>query len=173
MKKLKLKPAFTLIELLIVIAIIGILSTLAISNYSAIRASIENQFTVDTLIQEIRQQSKLSQNQQDPKCHNIYFQVEENQIQKYQTSFDSSTRTCQLRDAGSENLLEDSELIIDQIILNGNQIEEYLLEFQPPLGRPAATLDDREVQIHLQPDGQPENKKIILINLQNGSIQER
>lgn len=173
MNKKLLKPAFTLIELLIVISIIGILSVLAVSNYSAIRSSIENQFTVDTLIQEIRQQSKLSQNQQDPKCFNLYFEVEENQIQKYQTQFDSSTRTCQLRDGGAENLLEDSELVIDQIILNGTQIEEYNLGFQPPLGRPTSTLNDRELQIHLQPNKQPENKKIISINLQNGSIQER
>lgn len=173
MQKISIKPAFTLIELLIVISIIGILSVLAVSNYSAIRSSIENQFTVDTLIQEIRQQSKLSQNQETPKCYNIYFQTEENQIQKYQTSFDSTTRTCQLRDAGSQNLLQDSELIIDKIILNGNQVEEYDLRFQPPQGRPSASSNDSEVQIHLQPNAQPENKKIISINLQNGSIQEK
>ena len=171
---MKLKKAFTLIELLIVISIIGILSTLAIGNYSNLRSSIENQFTVDTLVQEIRRQSQLAQNQQTPTCYNIYFDSTENLIIKFPTQFDTTTRTCQTRDAeNNQNLLEDSELIISQVLVDTQEQDSYQLTFIPPQGKPLNTNQNQQVEISLQPPNQPENKKTILINLQNGSIQEK
>ncbi len=170
---MKTKKAFTLIELLIVISIIGILSTLAVSNYSRIRSSIENQFTVDTLVQEIRRQSKLAENHQNQSCYHIYFDIEENIIQKFQTSFDARQRLCSTRDAESTNILEDSELIISEITLDNNPQETYEIIFTPPLGNPINTNNNLQAKISLQPEDQPENKKTILINLQNGSIQEQ
>lgn len=167
------KKAFTLIELLIVISIIGILSTLAVSNYSSIRSSIENQFTVDTLIQETRQQSKLAENQSDPHCYSIYFQTKENQIQKFKTKFDPQTRVCQTRNNNSSNLLQNSKLQIQTILLDNQETTDFQLTFIPPQGAPLNPNKNQILQINLQPEDQPENKKTILINLQNGSIQEK
>lgn len=167
------KPAFTLIEILIVISIIAILATLAIGNYNNIRSKIENQFTIDTLVQEFRNQSKLSQNQNQPTCHSIQIKTEENSIIKTTAPFQASSRTCQeTNDNNTINLLENSQLKIISITMDNIESKEQTITFTPPSGLPQNLTNKNNLKIQFNTETEPENLKTILINLRNGSIQK-
>lgn len=167
------KPAFTLIEILIVISIIAILATLSIANYNNIRSKIENQFTIDTLVQEFRNQSKLSQNQNDPTCHNIQINSEQNSIIKTTSTFDPSSRTCQPKENNNTiNLLENSQLQIVSLTIDNIESDEQTITFTPPSGLPQNPTNKNNLRIQFNTETEPENLKTILINLRNGSIQK-
>lgn len=165
---------FTLIEILIVISIIGILSTLAVSNYNNIRSSIENSYIIDNLVQEFRSQNKLSQNQQQPTCYHIQIQQESNQIIKSSSAFNPQTRTCQTPEFNpNQNLLSTSQLAINQILQQGISQEDLIITFTPPNGTLSVSNNNpNQISIIIAPNNQPENSKVILINPQNGSIQK-
>lgn len=172
MNKTKFKKAFTLIEILIVISIIAIMATLAIGNYNNIRSKIENQFTIDTLIQEFRGQSKLAQNQANPTCYKITINQAENSITKTTALFDSKSRTCQSEETKNINLLQNSQLQITSISKDNIDIKQETIIFIPPSGLPQNSDNKNNLKIQFTTQDQPENLKTILINLRNGSIQK-
>jgi hypothetical protein len=105
-------------------------------------------------------------------CHHLYFETENNQIQKFKTTFDTKSRTCQTRDSNSSNLLQNSKLEIQTILLDNQETNSFDLTFTPPQGNPLNPSNNQTLKINLHPQDKPENKKTIQINLQNGSIQE-
>ena len=73
MKNFASKSGFTLIELIIVMAIIGIMSVTAIGSYSQVRASAELSLQVDEIVSELRKVQAKSRNSENNKCIGIRF----------------------------------------------------------------------------------------------------
>ena len=165
---------FTLIEILIVVSIIGILSTLAVSNYNNIRSSIENSYTIDNLTQELRKLNKLSQNQQNSTCQHIQIQRNSNQILQTSSTFNPITRICDSPNFNNQSsLLSGSLLITTQLLQQGQNLDEIIITFTPPNGKISTSTNNlNQITLGLAPNNQPENIRYIIINPQNGSIQK-
>ena len=120
-----MKKAFTLIELLIVIAIIGILTVVSLSSYSSTRQVAEINIQTDTLVTLLRESKGKAQNttpDENGKLYCIGFQFSQNsgdsdtpQIQKIKVPYKDKFEPCDLNDITQEPGLEDIELEITKI----------------------------------------------------------
>lgn len=70
---MKSRQGFTLIELLTVIAMIGLLSALAVPSYASIRNSAAFSATADTLVNDLRLAQNQSISSQDGVAHGLNF----------------------------------------------------------------------------------------------------
>ncbi len=68
------KKGFTLVEMLVVIAIVGMMSTLAIGGYIGYRKEVLLDLTVDNFISQLNQmQSRASYGEGEGSCYGVYF----------------------------------------------------------------------------------------------------
>lgn len=146
------KRAFTLIEMLIVIAIIAILAVLAVSAYGGARRSAQIDLAADGLVSALKMQQGLSKSGRvvegaGSRCFGMYFskEVEEGQtqIQYVETPYYSvhpSRSEADVCDLSEKTLRKyeadaDFELFMIEKFSQGNEAEELLILFKPPFAR--------------------------------------
>jgi prepilin-type N-terminal cleavage/methylation domain-containing protein len=144
-----MKKAFTLIELLIVIAIIGILTVVSLSSYSSTRQVAEINIQTDTLVTLLRESKGKAQNttpDEEGKLYCIGFQFSQNsvdtdtpQIQKIKVPYKNQFEPCDTeQEPIPEPGLEDIELEITKINLNegadSKEVNQLSILYFPPKG---------------------------------------
>ncbi len=144
------KKAFTLIEMLIVIAIIAILAVLAVNAYGGARRSAQIDLTADGLVSALKMQQGLSKSgrveaDSGSKCYGMYFTKNpaegETQIQYVETPYFAVTQDkadiCDLNQKTMRKYETDAdfELFMIEKFMPENEADELLILFKPPFAR--------------------------------------
>jgi len=126
-----MKKAFTLIELLIVIAIIGILTVVSLSSYSSTRQVAEINIQTDTLVTLLREAKGKAQNttpDDEGKLYCIGYKftqtTETSNIEKIKVPYKNQFDPCEINATDSEEQesaeLNDIELEVTKINVEAN-----------------------------------------------------
>jgi len=138
---MRVRSAFTLIEILIVIAIIGILAVVAVSSYGAVRQKVKIDLMADTLISTIKEQQDAAKTGRGtPVCYGIYFNsaASASQIQLITAPYVAVESVGEMADYCdmSKSDLSDFALFENFKILDmtafGAPRSSYLIMFKPP-----------------------------------------
>ncbi len=145
---LKTRPGFTFLEILLVLAIIGILAMLALLNFGPIRRSAQLDLTVDTvdnLINEVRDNARLGKGNVDGQaaCWGIKFKAGDFTVSDKVVTFKAPyfrNRTfdkCALDKAETteRNVTAEVPIGIKEIeVAEGRSAQEVAIVFLPPRG---------------------------------------
>jgi prepilin-type N-terminal cleavage/methylation domain-containing protein len=139
---MKRRPAFTLIEILIVIFIIGILTVVVIANYGAARQKAKADLIADTLINTIKVQQNAAKSGKgaSPQCYGVYFDVAgEPHLQTVTAPYVSVSAVgfgdadyCDMSQKNTQKLTDLEDFAIDGIDAFGDPQQAYLIMFKPP-----------------------------------------
>ena len=138
---MKRRPAFTLIEILIVIFIIGILAVVAISSYGAARQRAKADLIADTLLNTIKEQQNAAQSGQGtvPLCYGVYFDANSQpQVQTVTAPYQSistdqmSADYCDMNNKNLQDFTALENFTITDVNAFGTSQNSYLIMFKPP-----------------------------------------
>ncbi len=174
MKKLHTKSGFTLIELIIVFAIIGIMAISAIGSYSQVRASAELSLQVDEIVSELRKTQSKAQNSGNNKCFGLRFDnsTENAGIFYTEAEYKNPVSKCSVEEVTNSYYEKNlkTHKIIDGTTRNPDNIN---ILFVPPKGEIfIPDFPAKEIVIELSIKEKTNNQQIV-INQVNGTIQKR
>lgn len=137
---------FTLLELVIVIAIVGILASLALASYANIRRQAKLDLAFDGLVTMIKEQSSKAksgrlQNGSQLSCYG--FSIEKKQdatsVQTFSMPYISiSQNQADVCDPAKKAVLVSSfleDVVVKDITLNGRALDQAEVTFKPPFGK--------------------------------------
>lgn len=172
------KTGFTLIELMIVISIILILSTLGISSYRSVRASLVLDMEADKLVlllQGFEAQTRVSSNSQGARCIRAVFDPEKSP-QQYTAIYRNAVQGCDWDKATVSNIALSEDVAIENRVV---------VSFIPPRGQiqvdvsslgrsvaPAGTFDLQKTALILSLKRNPETIRHVVLNQISGTIQK-
>ncbi len=157
------RKAFTLIEMLIVVAIIAILAMIAVGAYGSARRSAQIDLMADNLVSSLKYQQSLSkagkvvretagfgegEESQQTKCYGMYFSKNGGEdgaplIQFVETPYyavypkQSAADVCKLNDAELRDFVIEFDLELFTIQKDDldRELDQVLIMFKPPFGR--------------------------------------
>ena len=151
---MKQRNAFTLVEMLVVITIIGILSFLAVSSYGSARRTAQLNILVDTVVSSFKQQQGLAKSgrvDEDGyrKCYGLYFSKADEESNEGSKIQDVETRYyafledgvlgkadwCDLDNVSLEDMQADGDYELKVLKKYGQKETAILILFKPPFGR--------------------------------------
>lgn len=152
------KGGFTLIEMLIVIVIIGLLASIAISSFWGARKKARMDIAVDTLASIIKEQRGKAQagrvasgtDEIQNLCRGLVFQKTAPFIQTIQTPYRAiaadGTSKADYCDATTveptlEEVVVTEDVLVKDIQKGGGGVEKFVLMFKPPYGSPMLAND--------------------------------
>lgn len=162
-----MKKGFTIIELLIVIAVIGIVAGLGVSAYSVARRAIAIELQADSLVAEL--QSLREDSKRSSVCVGIRL-AEKEVPQKITAPFKNKIEGC--GEANSQEfLLWPADTAISFLQLEGRPTKKYDILFVPPLGSIRLSSDAAQAHVWLSLKRAPElNERIVEITALSGVI---
>lgn len=169
------KKAFTLVEMTIVIAIVGIMALVAFTAFSVARKQAQRDIAIDSVVTTLRgQQSSVKSGRLEEEeganlCKGMLFSTEEPYIQEVTAPYVAvgsvSADYCDLDDRDVTNFVGSEGFLVDSIDRFGSEADSFLILFKPPFAR-MVTSDDTFAP--LQPIGtQTVQEVIIRIALEN------
>lgn len=156
------KKAFTLVEMLIVIAIVAILALLAIGSFGAARQQARREIAIDSLVSLLRQQQTLAKSgrlEEDfgsNRCYGVLYTIQDPYVQLVEMPYvpvgttDADYCDPVAREAVDYDAIQDFE--VREIERFGSDTSDVLILFKPPFARPVlgdvtfTSLDDLMVQ---------------------------
>lgn len=156
------KSAFTLVEMLIVIAIVAILALLAVSSFGTARQQARREIAIDSMVSSLRGQQTLAKSGRidaefgSNRCYGMLFLTEDPYVQvvdmPYVAVGTNKADYCDPteREVRDFEVLEDFE--VRSIERFGSDTSEVLLLFKPPFARVVlgdgtfGTLEDLQTQ---------------------------
>ena len=152
-----MRKGFTIIELLIVIAIIGILAVVSLSSYSETRQVAELNIETDTLISNLREYKGRSQNVIPDENDQVYclgfkFNSQEDpQIEELKYQYENPFTLCDTTTNLQTERQALNQLSITEILLlesNGTSkiVNSLELLFYPPKGQSLVLVDGTKLQ---------------------------
>jgi prepilin-type N-terminal cleavage/methylation domain-containing protein len=174
------QKGFTLVELIVVIAVIGLLSSLLLANYRTSSRSSELQYTAQKLIGDLRKvqnmaissykyQEEAGGIEEVPCGYGLHFRADNSYVLYRDLSPDDLDKEC----LKSDKIYNYGEAIGQPINLPERidlEIEVDDIFFMPPSakiffnGQDGLSLVENEILIKLSESGNPKNKKIIRVN---------
>jgi len=169
------KKAFTLVEMLIVVAIVGIMAFVAFSASSVARRQAQRDIAIDSVVTTLRgQQSsvksgRLEEEEGSNLCKGMLFSVEEPYVQlvtaPYVAVGDVAADYCDLDERDVSDFLGAEGFRVDLIDRFGGEADSFLILFKPPFAR---MLISDSTFAPLQPIGtQTVQEVIVRIGLEN------
>ena len=151
---MRTKKAFTLVEMLIVVAVIAILAWIAVGAYGGARRQAQIDLIADNLVSTLKQQQSLSKSgrvtgdvgaEEVSKCYGMYFHkggedLGEFKIQTivadYYPVIDNKADVCDLDNAMTTDFESVTDFEMSKIEKFGqDEVEEVIIMFKPPFGR--------------------------------------
>lgn len=163
LKARKDHKGFTLVEMMIVIAIVAILATIAIANYGSVRQKAKLDIVADTLVSIIKQQQSNAKNGKGGgvvspttaglgadsglsgvKCYGLFFQTSQTTDKPYASLVSApyvavGTNGADYCDTGSEisqPVTEMEDFSITSLKKDNVETPELEFYFKPPFGKP-------------------------------------
>ena len=151
------RKAFTLMEMLVVIAIVTLLAVIAIGSYGSARRSAQIDLIADNLVSVLKQQQELSKSgkvgpadeeESVSKCYGMYFgkgttQEEGAQVKIIDTPYypvrGQDADICDLGNYAATDFAADSDFELFQIEMyqEGIESDNLIILFKPPFARVA------------------------------------
>jgi prepilin-type N-terminal cleavage/methylation domain-containing protein len=146
------RPAFTLIEILVVVAIVAMLAVVAIANFGTVRQSVKMDYTADALVDLINlQQNKARSGRQEtdsagtgePLCYGVGFSMDKPYVQVIQAQYVSVDMNIDPTNADFCNMQNSTAAPFEQFEDNkltgiekfGIAANEMTIMFRPPEAR--------------------------------------
>lgn len=134
---MKRYAAFSLIEMVIVISIITIMSTIGITSYRSAKRGILIDIESDKLVvlmQKMRSQTRAG-GQTKPQCFGVFFKLNE-KPQQLVTTYNTETKKCNAEgaDAETSDIEWSDELALQHITADQSEPSELKIFFLPPHG---------------------------------------
>ncbi len=162
-KSPKTRKAFTLIEMLVVITIVGIIGAVAVGNYAASRKQAKLELGVDTLISIFKEQEQKAKSgrlvtfqeagklQTGIACYGVDLRVSDPQngqgqgqkpvvpvqylINPYHAVQGNDADACGANSVQTMNISSFEDLEISKILLDQQEPKELQIFYKPPLGK--------------------------------------
>lgn len=157
------RKAFTLVEMLVVITIVGIIAAVAVGNYAASRKQAKLELGVDTLISIFKEQEQKAKSgqlvtfqeagksQSGIACYGVDLRVSDSQsgqgqggqsvvpvqylINPYHAVQGNAADACGATSAQTMNVSSFEDLEIRQVLLDQQEQKELQIFYKPPLGK--------------------------------------
>lgn len=146
------RPAFTLIEILVVIAIVAMMAVIAIANYGFVRQGAKMDYTADALVNLVNQQQSAarsgkrapdSDGVEKPLCYGVSFSKEKPFVQTVQAPYISvdikinpnDADFCNMKESVSTPFEQFEDNTVSKIEKFGLSAEEITIMFRPPEAR--------------------------------------
>jgi len=167
-----MRKGFTIIEILIVILIIGILSSLTLRSYNKTRQAAELSLRIDNLMTDLREAKNQSKNATTQICRG--FKFDDNKIFRVEAEYQNPITRC------SENTKEEPYdlLSVERIGRSGQKsfVKDVTILFTPPLGEsyiPKFEQQGENVNDQFSFSfslGDKTNNQVLIFNASNDSI---
>lgn len=144
------RKAFTLIEMLVVIAIVGILALLAISSYGVARQQARRDIAVDSLVSALRSQQTLAKSgridaDEDARnrCYGMLFMLDEPYVQYVESDYfpvgDKGADYCDVSQDSVREFQPLEDFQVRAISKFGNDAANVAVMFKPPFAKVVLT----------------------------------
>lgn len=139
------KKAFTLVEMLIVVAIVAILAMIAVSSFGAARQQARREISIDSMVSALRGQQSLAKSGRladelgSNRCYGMLFLIEEPYVQLVDMPYvavgiDRADYCDPLeREVRDFDVIEDFE--VRSVERFGSDTSDVLILFKPPFAR--------------------------------------
>lgn len=141
---MKQKNAFTLVEMLIVIAIVAILAFVAVSSFGIARQQARRDIAIDSLVSELRAQQgvaksgRLSEEQKNV-CSGMLFLTEDPFVQVLEMPYvavgETAADYCDITSRRVIDFQPIEDFEVKSIDRFGNESDDFLVLFKPPFAR--------------------------------------
>jgi prepilin-type N-terminal cleavage/methylation domain-containing protein len=139
---MKKRAAFTLIEILIVIMIVGVMTILVIANFGVTRQRARMELVADTIVTTIKQQQNLAKSGRglSPQCYGVFFDAENSEVMLITAPYISiniGEDYADYCDMKSKDTTESKISVLENFKIAGidafnKQVNSYLIMFRPP-----------------------------------------
>jgi len=137
------QKGFTLIEIVIVIAIIIIISTLGVGSYSSINNNLAIDFFADNFISKLHSTRVSTQSQ--PKCLGLRLQKDA-EVKATESAYKNARTGCE-KNKKTTTLDLGKNIVASQILLDGIETESVDIFFEPPAGIMKFSPDGKNIEI--------------------------
>lgn len=138
-----LKKGFTLIEIVIVIAMIIIISTLGVGSYSSINNNLAIDFFADNFISKIHSTRVTTQSR--PKCLGLRLQKNAT-VKAIESAYKNARAGCE-KNKKATTLDLGKNVVASQILLDGIEMESADIFFEPPAGIMKFSTEGKNIEI--------------------------
>lgn len=162
-----MRRAFTLIELLIVISIVLVLTTIGITSFSAARKNLTIDLESDTLIamlHTLRNETRTLSG-----CRGISF-MKNRPTQKIEAEYENPVKGCGAPHSAASAL--SSEIVISNIMIDNRTHDSFSIMFTPPYGIATFSPSGEIGEVTLALRNAVARSKTIRINKVTGSIEK-
>jgi prepilin-type N-terminal cleavage/methylation domain-containing protein len=146
------RPAFTLIEILVVIAIVAMMAVIAIANYGSVRQGAKMDYTADALVNLVNQQQSAARSgkmvadadvEGKTVCYGVIFSKEKPYVQTVQAPYISvdikidqnNADFCNMKESVPTPFEQFEDNTVSKIEKFGLPVSDITIMFRPPEAR--------------------------------------
>jgi prepilin-type N-terminal cleavage/methylation domain-containing protein len=160
--------AFTLIEIIFVIAVILIIAALGAGSYGAARRSMAVDLEADTLVASLHQFRDASRVQ--PKCAGVRF-TKNTSPKKIETAYLNSKQGCDANETLSELVWPD-EVIISKLVLGDAEQNSLSILFIPPHGTMKIVPANEKTEVSIAFKANTTHSRTVVLEPKTGKIEK-